>query len=142
MIFFVKKALQVFPTPVGMVPATPARLVGIYRFPHARGDGPVIAAAVIMRHMFSPRPWGWSHPILATIYSSRVFPTPVGMVLIQVECYDYETGFPHARGDGPIIRPLPRECPKFSPRPWGWSAFPIFSRFAWGVFPTPVGMVR
>ncbi len=50
--------------------------------------------------------------------------------------------FPHARGDGPYWHINAFGNASFSPRPWGWSARDVVSQFGFGVFPTPVGMVR
>ncbi len=50
----------VFPTPVGMVRVWVTVLLSPLSFPHARGDGPLYAAAKAIDRKFSPRPWGWS----------------------------------------------------------------------------------
>ena len=53
------------------------------RFPHARGDGPVVLANDIGMRGFSPRPWGWSAMRILKLYGHYVFPTPVGMVRVD-----------------------------------------------------------
>ena len=71
-----------------------------------------------------------------------VFPTPVGMVRAKSKKKYKKIGFPHARGDGPLINGFRIGPIAFSPRPWGWSVYVydyVGSNF---VFPTPVGMVR
>ncbi len=92
--------------------------------------------------MFSPRPWGWSVPVLRALIRWPVFPTPVGMVRGTGQDDRGHARFPHARGDGPLFDDLWDQAKRFSPRPWGWSGrLPGVSSTA-SVFPTPVGMVR
>src|SRR5436305_1092257 len=52
------------------------------------------------------------------------------------------SGFPHARGDGPIEEFDLNKPRAFSPRPWGWSVVAGGIHEVFLVFPTPVGMVR
>ena len=90
-------------------------------FPHARGDGPQTGMTVANRIPFSPRPWGWSAGSRGRPPGTRVFPTPVGMVRIDIALPAFLPRFPHARGDGPNRRQV-LACDRwFSPRPWGWS---------------------
>ena len=112
----------VFPTPVGMVrPLRCGRCRGC-GFPHARGDGPRGGRGNALSRRFSPRPWGWSGRDARDAATCHVFPTPVGMVRVDVPASLITVRFPHARGDGPPIwRPMPWRA-RFSPRPWGWSA--------------------
>ena len=53
-----------------------------------------------------------------------------------------KAGFPHARGDGPMVELSDDLVEMFSPRPWGWSALMMTREEMRSVFPTPVGMVR
>ena len=92
--------------------------------------------------MFSPRPWGWSVPSRIQLDGGQVFPTPVGMVRLISREIESVIGFPHARGDGPMLFEPPETSTLFSPRPWGWSAGVPAEIITKHVFPTPVGMVR
>ncbi len=50
--------------------------------------------------------------------------------------------FPHTRGDGPDEVEEKVANARFSPHPWGWTAFAAISQAPGAVFPTPVGMDR
>jgi len=113
----------VFPTPVGMVRLYRTFCRTLYCFPHARGDGPTLAAALQRPDLFSPRPWGWSVTSQTCAKSSDVFPTPVGMVPQTPRGDTPRMCFPHARGDGPLVARVCGVLRPFSPRPWGWSQF-------------------
>ncbi len=80
-----------------------------------------------MRGEFSPRPWGWSVTRYASATDGFVFPTPVGMVRIVHLALINQHRFPHARGDGPGRDYRAAREGLFSPRPWGWSAPPMYS---------------
>ena len=92
--------------------------------------------------MFSPRPWGWPVVFETAVRFGRVFPTPVGMARRRRRINFGRFGFPHARGDGPIMDQQAAMNARFSPRPWGWPAAAGFLRESCAVFPTPVGMAR
>ena len=75
---------RVFPTPVGMVRNTDSARSRVYSFPHARGDGPAVLYPGTPDEVFSPRPWGWSALHHSSCPPGGVFPTPVGMVRINI----------------------------------------------------------
>ncbi len=52
-----------FPTRVGMVRFSWARMVSDDQFPHACGDGPVYISLAEYGCLISPRVWGWSGSI-------------------------------------------------------------------------------
>ena len=110
--------------------------------PHARGDGPC-ACRVHERHaLFSPRAWGWSDIDGQLDRIEDVLPTRVGMVRLIGPASTGSIGSPHARGDGPRILARVSAAGKFSPRAWGWSAYPLGRFGGHRVLPTRVGMVR
>ncbi len=98
----------VFPTPVGMVRSTSNQQKPQQSFPHARGDGPRMRCSPSHLLWFSPRPWGWSGDGFPHRPQGEVFPTPVGMVRGHCCTVGIRGGFPHARGDGPLISLYPR----------------------------------
>ena len=98
-----RMAVDVFPTPVGMVRRRHHGGCTIHSFPHARGDGPTTDGESGWWDEFSPRPWGWSLKSQHLYRPVAVFPTPVGMVRSSLGVADVRRGFPHARGDGPLI---------------------------------------
>ncbi len=134
--------MPVFPTPVGMVRRDGLQAVTCIGFPHARGDGPGQRMCMKIVYEFSPRPWGWSADVTGRDLDGNVFPTPVGMVRVDVLDKTANPGFPHARGDGPNRLSSGAVVCVFSPRPWGWSELNQNESLSNTVFPTPVGMVR
>ncbi|MFM2197740.1 MAG: hypothetical protein RLZZ505_1172 [Verrucomicrobiota bacterium] len=131
-----------FPTPVGMARERCPPGCASYRFPHTRGDGPLVACGRSTRTRISPHPWGW--PEITHNPSERQidFPTPVGMARPPPGDHRTFEGFPHTRGDGPWFIEHGSESSEISPHPWGWPD--ARGRCETGVwdFPTPVGMAR
>ena len=115
---------------------------GADRSPHARGDGPPLAATIRRPVSFSPRAWGWSGHGKMKTRIEFVLPTRVGMVRHCRHHPVMSGSSPHARGDGPPSTPRCGPPRKFSPRAWGWSAMLDIVEDAVGVLPTRVGMVR
>ncbi len=115
-------SLFVFPTRVGMVRHRAESGHGAERFPHTRGDGPQGCARRAQDGLFSPHAWGWSDCRPSPPGRCSVFPTRVGMVRCN-KCGDPPaTGFPHTRGDGPVLTGIRETHYVFSPHAWGWSA--------------------
>ena len=88
----------------------------------------------------SPRPWGCFSPVRRQPSKYRVFPTPVGVFLLDLPMKAADGGLPHARGG--VSR---YHCRYFyqgesSPRPWGCFHAPHLGRGQYPVFPTPVGV--
>ena len=92
------------------------------RFPHMRGDGPSDNVRRFANKKFSPHAWGWSAEGAAVWDALGVFPTCVGMVRFTEGEKDYDSGFPHMRGDGPRAAKQWDMPTEFSPHAWGWSA--------------------
>ena len=70
----------VIPAPVGMVRSDTACSGVAFRYPLARGDGPVHLDRSRIRLKLSPRAWGWSAEPVAPGGESGVIPSRVGMV--------------------------------------------------------------
>jgi len=132
----------VFPTRVGMVRAPTTSWKPVRRFPHPRGDGPLVRNRRRRRPRFSPPAWGWSAILDDASAVAQVFPTRVGMVRHSGSRFGRFAGFPHPRGDGPLSRKPDRSGEPFFPPAWGWSALVRAPAFLLRVFPTRVGMVR
>ena len=111
-------------------------------YPLARGDGPDIGKTHTQKVQFSPRPWGWSGHDPSETGGGNVFPARVGMVRPEYATGSILIRFPRARGDGPTHRKNFSEGGRFSPRPWGWSAWSMLNTTNRRVIPAPVGMVR
>ena len=136
------KAVNVFPTPVGMFRVCLGVAFRRRRFPHARGDVPARHVRMLRADRFSPRPWGCSVEHGFAADGADVFPTPVGMFRVVPSPLGASTCFPHARGDVPRIFKHGATRTEFSPRPWGCSANNKLRKALEDVFPTPVGMFR
>jgi len=130
----------VFPTHVGMDLVSNINQASIYRFPHTRGDGPKYPAPKYDIIMFSPHTWGWTLQQAVQGYLFEVFPTHVGMDLCTPRNSSQRSGFPHTRGDGPLLSTLLRMTQQFSPHTWGWTHGGSRGSLGLDVFPTHVGM--
>ena len=133
---------NVFPTRVGMDRCRPGLATRSSGFPHTRGDGPVKEWSASKQPMFSPHAWGWT--VLDDFPSliGRVFPTRVGMDRRHRVAASRRPGFPHTRGDGPVIPTALAGEDSFSPHAWGWTAPDRTAMPGQPVFPTRVGMDR
>ena len=111
-----------FPTHVGM-----ARLREFYGapgdgFPHPRGDGPGAFRAVFIAGVISPPTWGWPVPSVMFLIGKIDFPTHVGMARFLGRLPAGWIGFPHPRGDGPVLTSCKTTLQQISPPTWGWPA--------------------
>ncbi len=140
--FVVSPSPGIFPTRVGMVLTIVERLAPSANFPHTRGDGPHSYSKIFADKAFSPHAWGWSWLKFRWRIERRIFPTRVGMVLMQSAMLAAQQDFPHTRGDGPSIGLRLGHCLKFSPHAWGWSCAQSSNPERLHIFPTRVGMVR
>ena len=155
--------LIVLPTRVGMVRWGMARGRPGVRSPHPRGDGPDMAAKMLVEGLGSPHPrgdgprtawlstdsvqfsppaWGWSGEPGQTRIGTGVLPTRVGMVRSSTGHGVTSTGSPHPRGDGPHPFVSRLSFLEFSPPAWGWSFLDPAVELQSRVLPTRVGMVR
>ncbi len=132
----------VFPTRVGMDRRRGIGHLGILRFPHTRGDGPVVEGAEELQRLFSPHAWGWTDRQHRPGLVVDVFPTRVGMDRGTLSRPRSPACFPHTRGDGPPPRASCCPTQSFSPHAWGWTADRPGVRQLQDVFPTRVGMDR
>ena len=114
------RAYSVFPT-----------LVGVFHHP-----GPLRSRA----YPSSPRSWGcfFSRPHYHLIL--YVFPTLVGVFLLQIGAKPWPFSLPHARGGVSIFRYRSGIWDWSSPRSWGCFLVQIVPRVIDAVFPTLVGV--
>src|SRR5690606_24856050 len=130
----------VFPTPVGVFPLPAPACYFAVRLPHARGG--VSHGQMLGIHLAasSPRPWGCFSQWRIAAASASIFPTPVGVFLIELDCRGFGFSLPHARGGVSYRKSMRQRTDTSSPRPWGcfhpWRC-PGRHR---QVFPTPVGV--
>ena len=132
--------LQVFPTPVGVFPKIRKTFFQRSCLPHARGGVSFCLIFDFFRDVSSPRPWGCFRGSLLLHTCRSVFPTPVGVFLLE-RLADGRVGpLPHARGGVSIAELKAGANYTSSPRPWGC----FFRSRSLGVTsilcPTPVGV--
>ena len=132
----------VFPTHVGMFLFDLRCFIANLRFPHTRGDVPLLDFLLYPITLFSPHTWGCSGLHRLWTRFGRVFPTHVGMFRIFLWVTGGLRCFPHTRGDVPFYRFGCRSVSVFSPHTWGCSVLLTSIRFFCLVFPTHVGMFR
>ena len=89
-------------------------------FPHTRGGGPKSPASKMTAFSFSPHAWGWTDAAGWVSDVGCVFPTRVGVDLL----------------DGTNLY----RAVMFSPHAWGWTSTRIGLFFVILVFPTRVGV--
>ena len=113
------KNISVFPTPVGVFLSACGHFLRRNSLPHARGGVSPHEQAHDNHLRSSPRPWGCFRPAVHQQRRHGVFPTPVGVFLLQHHSLRSDLRLPHARGG--VSRRHRAGCTKFasSPRPWG-----------------------
>ena len=155
------RATGVFPTQVGMFPATSRWMRCVWGFPHAGGDVSGLGFLMDTLAPFSPRRWGcFQQTTLASMQSigfphaggdvsvkdfgavgdGVVFPTQVGMFLKYRLKDRGLQSFPHAGGDVSTWHQAGPACGMFSPRRWGCFSQTVQPASLRLVFPTQVGM--
>ena len=69
--------------------------------------------------MFSLRKWGCCQSILLDLSFQLVFPTQVGVLLIELNLSSPRKGFPYASGGVAVARLYTQDTYAFSLRKWG-----------------------
>ena len=111
--------VYVFPTHVGVFPKEERDQWRERRLPHARGGVSDGGKKILTHAESSPRTWGCFLPRQSIPRPFEVFPTHVGVFLVEIESEDTPQGLPHARGG---VSRSGRACPVLalsSPRTWG-----------------------
>ena len=131
---------MVFPTQVGMFQWFWRNTCYGFGFPHAGGDVSFMRTFAKPSLRFSPRRWGCFSIVGQGYGGFWVFPTQVGMFLLNKVPLIPRSRFPHAGGDVSFVRLTMRSVLPFSPRRWGCFRDHGQRRFVSDVFPTQVGM--
>ena len=113
------KALDVFPTHVGVFPSRlPSRSLS-RSLPHARGGVSAQRPAQGRFRVSSPRTWGCFYGVRKLGIPCTVFPTHVG-VFLGVRCWPaLGKCLPHARGGVSMLYRSKSKAVLSSPRTWG-----------------------
>ena len=130
----------VFPTHVGVFPATVSRSTTCWRLPHARGgvsNAPDLAA---VHRLSSPRTWGCFPAPGLPLLIYPVFPTHVGVFLHPPWERPGHLCLPHARGGVSTRQGGADSVRGSSPRTWGCFRNGDNECKSWRVFPTHVGV--
>ena len=130
----------VFPTCVGVFLLLSALSFRTPRLPHVRGGVSSSFRVGTTPTTSSPRAWGCFLLQLVKEAKESVFPTCVGVFLVQKCRFCIRIGLPHVRGG---VSPLPCPpclCKPSSPRAWGCFSPSAFSFQGRAVFPTCVGV--
>src|SRR5690606_12306262 len=109
----------VFPTSVGVFPASAICSSPKMRLPHVRGGVSTEAAGSLPKRQSSPRPWGCFCKDGISCACCSVFPTSVGVFLKRRPMANKRAGLPHVRGGVSDRTHHPETCRGSSPRPWG-----------------------
>ena len=114
-----RRSGSVFPTHVGVFPPGSGDFDTFRRLPHARGGVSVVYVRPFTAETSSPRTWGCFSSCQRATLIRRVFPTHVGVFL--VDHFDSLTSrsLPHARGGVSGIRVTGSGLAESSPRTWG-----------------------
>ncbi len=131
---------NVFPTPVGVFPVEDESMNLPASLPHARGGVSRCQKYHSVGSRSSPRPWGCFCNAFGRGDYTGVFPTPVGVFLVQETETKTESRLPHARGGVSMMVTAESATSPSSPRPWGCFCSVKPTKATVAVFPTPVGV--
>ena len=129
-----------FPTPVGVFLYPYPLLRKCRTLPHARGGVSWRGYVTPESSLSSPRPWGCFRFSGAALGRRSLFPTPVGVFLIEATIVVPADPLPHARGGVSFFRVIADVDYFSSPRPWGCFRLRLRERKPPELFPTPVGV--
>ena len=88
----------VFPTHVGVFPLSTISVMAPVRLPHARGGVSATSRCPFTLSPSSPRTWGCFYEKAKVIEEELVFPTHVGVFLMNTCSLRSRISLPHARG--------------------------------------------
>ena len=111
--------LSVFPTHVGVFLKFSGKTIPTLRLPHARGGVSDRTYRSPCRKWSSPRTWGCFYSLEARRNRDAVFPTHVGVFLVQCLADKASGGLPHARGGVSKTQDILATNLGASPHMWG-----------------------
>ena len=130
----------VFPTHVGVFPGISLGRTGRGRLPHARGGVSHNHSSTTFLAGSSPRTWGCFSTYSLGNSLCIVFPTHVGVFLLDKDILVEVKSLPHARGGVSNGLKKKGRAGRSSPRTWGCFQVRARQAQAFGVFPTHVGV--
>ena len=130
----------VFPTCVGVFPGIPSAMPAVSCLPHVRGGVSFHSEEIATLAWSSPRAWGCFAVNPTAILACPVFPTCVGVFLLNSLPERAFACLPHVRGGVSVLVPVDRDFAVSSPRAWGCFSSRISGNAERIVFPTCVGV--
>ena len=115
----VLSCLRVFPTPVGVFLNKDAIREMLFGLPHACGGVSEKCTGTPLNPWSSPRLWGCFQRSFPDLAWHHVFPTPVGVFLLQIKNSYWNHCLPHACGGVSVIITGSSLDVWSSPRLWG-----------------------
>ncbi len=113
------RSRYVFPTHVGVFLNAPSETPGYLGLPHARGGVSDNGWGIFLGMTSSPRTWGCFSRGGHRRYRSSVFPTHVGVFLLNNLLKYNPHRLPHARGGVSTLKKAITKAAVSSPRTWG-----------------------
>ena len=110
------------------------------RLPHVRGGVSSVQRIQRMESRSSPRAWGCFRVKAQIAMQKAVFPTCVGVFLLESNPMRAGTGLPHVRGGVSRLPRFEHNGGVSSPRAWGCFSMRFFLMDFFVVFPTCVGV--
>ena len=114
-----QEAVTVFPTHVGVFPATRQGQAAPTSLPHARGGVSTVSLCIVRSHKSSPRTWGCFLDCRSCVDARKVFPTHVGVFPGRGRHCRSAPCLPHARGGVSLLQRRWLWPSTSSPRTWG-----------------------
>ena len=114
-----RTVFRVFPTHVGVFPALKPSLRAKASLPHARGGVSRSSGTTSYCASSSPRTWGCFRRCKVFRLNAVVFPTHVGVFLVQCLADKASGGLPHARGGVSKTQDILATNLGASPHMWG-----------------------
>ena len=130
----------VFPTCVGVFPATTHPISSQWRLPHVCGGVSHGPRSAHLRAASSPRVWGCFCPRVPRRAAQNVFPTCVGVFPVNLTGTGIGGGLPHVCGGVSQHIKKAGLMPTSSPRVWGCFRWLRRKSIRWRVFATCVGV--
>mgnify|MGYP001017099675 CR=1 FL=1 len=128
------------PALAGMDPSAPATSRRRSGFPRARGDGPGAPDRLALLPGLPPRSRGWTRMATHGRGRAQASPALAGMDRWKRCISELLTGFPRARGDGPLLIRSPMDWPPLPPRSRGWTLVTLLGVFQLQASPALAGM--
>ena len=134
------RAVEAYPTRVGMHRSACSGGPQAWCLPHTRGDAPALGGAVTQCFMLTPHAWGCTGRRRGERGAGRAYPTRVGMHPRIRAIFGANCCLPHTRGDAPTVAGANARWKLLTPHAWGCTPRGLSSSATPSAYPTRVGM--